>query len=1061
MRARPVWALSFACLVLGLFPWAAGAQHPFGFSSRTWGVDDGLPQSTPTRLLLDDAGFVWGGSFGGLFRFDGTSFRTFGLNEIPALGTNQVTALAPARSGGFWVSGGSGPVVRVVDGMPQEEVALPPDRQEAIRVLLETQDGTLWMWTYTEIFAFRDGVWTLLQRGAMPPWPGVSLAEVAPGEVVGGSDGGFFQITPDGLRWLREPPFDYSRRVLGLLPGPGGELWAGTEEGLALLVGTRRIPISGIFGTVELLVSAPDGALWVAGERGVWRLQGPGLDRPGQLRVDDLEVQAVPWGDLRPTSLVITEDGTALVGAVGGGITAITPKVGHLIALPELWDPDAPADYGDPAAHGVQADRLGRLWVNKDCGPLIRLDAFPGGVGPTASDTPRVGMRFPGCFRALAIGPMGDVWAADEQQILRISEQGRISSISTAEISRSLGGELPPSVITLHAPTADSLWVGTSDGRLLLYTLARGFEEVPGWASPVFGGVLSLVATAEGEVWAGGGAGEVRHRSRSGIWTILTRAHGIPPGPIRVIAPDPDGGLWVGSYGGGVVYRSPGGHTQPLPLVDGTLSALVQLEGGSLWIPQNTGLAVVKKATLEQVRGGDAAGAAVRRLRSQDGIPEVNNGRPAATLLPSGRIAIGTVEGLLIVDPTRLPPVAESPEIRVDRIRTPLRDEVPIGGRLALDRGERLLELDLSYPSFRASDPVRVRYRLVGRGYSGDWVVTPAPRVIQLTALRPGSVRVDLETALPGRAWAPAYSREIRALPHLWERRSAQASLLAIFLLLGFVTLQSQTRAQRAEAMALRERMRREAHAAAAAEAQRRELIEVGRQVMAGELSASLTHEVSQPITAISQTVKALRWEMDRGPVEPAVLDETVEDLLEQSQRARDIIQGLRRFLMEGEPNHEPVDMQALVEKVPELARHDLEAADVRVEFDFPAAIPEIRGERLLLQQVLMILVSNAIEASADAPKGAKRVGIRVRRRGSDGVRVSVCDRGGGVPRVVRRKIFEPFQSTKPGGMGMGLSIARRVVLAHGGRISLRSQEGLGTVASFWVPGKQPRSGKR
>lgn len=1046
-------------VVLGLSwglatPQLAYGQEVFGFSIRTWGVDDGLPQSTPTRLVVDEQGFVWGGSFGGLFRFDGASFRTFGLRELEGLGTHQVTALIPSRAGGFWIGGGAGGVLRVVDGVAVEELPRAPGQEEDTRVLLETEDGALWMWTLSQIFVFKDGAWSLVADKIMPLWPGIPLSEVSPGELIGGSAGGFFRISETGLVWLREPPFDYDQRVFTVLPGAGGVLWAGLEEGLALLTGSERFFVPGISGTVEHLARAPDGALWVAGEAGVWRLRGPGLDLPGSPDPRALRVQATPWGGARPTALTVTSDGIALVGALGAGITAITPQAGYVMTLSELWDPLVPADYGDLTAHSVTADRQGRLWVSKDCGPLIRLDAFLGGVGPTASLTPRVGMRISGCIRSLALDPEGVLWAADNRRLLRITEQGEISSVATAEILDVGGGGLQPVITAILSLSADSLLLGTSDGRLFAYGARRGLAPFAGWGAPLPGGVLSMAQAVNGQLWVGGGAGEVRYSNTPGGWEVLTREDGVPPGPIRVLHPDVDGGLWIGSYGGGVVYRTPAGRVHLLPLADATLSALLETEDGTFWIPQNTGLVTLERQTLDRIRQGVSGIPGVRRLRSVDGIPEVNNGRPAAIRLPSGRFAIGTVQGLLVVDPDRLPPVASSPVIQVDRVRTPLRDQFATSGRLELTQGERLLELDLSYPTFRASDPVRVRYRLVGQGYAGDWVITPSPRVIQLAALRPGTVRVDLETSLPGDGWTPAFSREVRVAPYFWERRAVQGGILLLLISLGFVALRGQARAQRAEAMALRERMRREADAAAVAEAQRRELSKVGRQVMAVELSASLTHEVSQPITAISQTVTALRWEMDQGPIDPHVLDETLDEVLEQSQRARDIIQGLRRFLTEGQPKGESVRMRALVEKVPDLMRHELEAGGITLRLDLPDQGPLIRGEHLLLQQVLLILVTNAIEASPGPDKKAV-VRVRVRPRGGGGVRVSVSDRGLGISRGKRFNLFDPFQSTKIEGMGMGLAIARRIILAHGGQISLRSQEGRGTVSSFWVPGEQ------
>jgi signal transduction histidine kinase len=527
-----------------------------------------------------------------------------------------------------------------------------------------------------------------------------------------------------------------------------------------------------------------------------------------------------------------------------------------------------------------------------------------------------------------------------------------------------------------------------------------------------------------------------------------------------VLHPDPAGGLWIGSYGGGTVYRTPGGATVPLDLRDETISALIPQDDGSFWIAQNSGLAVVDRETLDRIRAGDAGPVGFRRLRAVDGVPEVNNGRPAAVRLPSGIMAIGTVQGLLMVDATRLPAPLETARIQVDRVRTPLRDALIDGEDLSLRPGERWVELDLSYPAFRTSDPVRVRYRLVGRGVQDDWVLTSSPRVIQFASLSPGSFRLELETSKAGGPWVAGELLNVRVAPFWWERRSVQLFVLALFLTMVTVTALSRVQAQKAEATALRVRMQREADQAALAEQQRREVLLVGRQVMAGELSASLTHEVSQPISAITQLVQALRWEWGRDQIDSATLGESLDDLLEQSTRARDIIQGFRRFLAEGQPSGEPVSVRSVAERVPNLIAHDLREVGARLDMDLPDEPRTVRGERVLLQQVLLILISNSVEAVAGLPPDRRAIRVRVRSHGRGGFRVSVVDQGSGLPRSLRSTLFDPFQTTKPGGMGMGLAIARRIVLAHGGQISLRSQEGRGTVASFWVPEFQAKGGR-
>jgi signal transduction histidine kinase/ligand-binding sensor domain-containing protein len=1049
-------------VLCALLPWGAldgqipSANDPYGFSTRVWGVDDGLPQSTPTRMVVDERGFVWGGSFGGVFRFDGSAFQTFDLNRLPGLGSNQVTALARSMRGGFWVAGVTGNILRVVDGEVVAELPRPATQMDETSVLLETRDGTLWNWAFEEIYAYfphgdSDGAWSRVATEVLRHWPGVPLAEIAPGELLGGTTDGFFRLNRDGLVRLRAPPFDYGARVFAILKDREGILWVGLEDGVVALVGDQRIPVPTISGTTENLAQAPDGAIWATGERGVWRIHGPGMDQAGPLDLRAIEVTTVPWDGPRPVSLAVVPDGIALVGSLGGGLTAIAPRVGRLFAMSEHWEP-APAlpDGRDPTVHSVMADRLGRIWAAKECGPLIRIDGLPGEEGRTALE---VGMRIPGCTLSLALGPGGDVWATDNTALLRISEAGVVTRIPLGSIVRSGPGFLEVTPRMILPLSSDSILVGTTEGGLSLVRHDGTVEPVQGWDTLLEGGVVSGVQTEKGTLWIGG-VGTARMRSPEGVWTTFRAEDGIPPGPVRVLRPDPtgNGGLWIGGYGGGVVYRDPAGTITPLPLQDQTISALLDLEDGSFWIPQNSGIAVLDRATLDRVRAGDPGLVGFRRLRAVDGIPEVNNGRPAATRLPSGRLAIGTVQGLLLVDPGRLPPAAASPSIRVDRLRTPLREIASSDGRIALERNERLVEIDLGYPAFRASDPVRVRYRLVGRGVQDDWVLTSSPRVIQLVSLNPGVARLEVETSKAGRDWAGGQILELRLAPYLWERGSVQILVLAIFLALITVAALSQVRAQKAEAIALRERIQREANQAALAEQQRREVAIVGRQVMAGELSASLTHEVSQPISAITQTVQALRWEWDRNLLNPADLGESLDDLLEQSTRARDIIQSFRRFLAEGYPKGEIVHVRSTAERVPSLLAHDLREAGARLSLELPQADLAVWGDRALLQQVLLILSSNAVESVAGLPEERRLVRVRIRPHGRGGFRASVVDAGEGIPPSRQSALFEPFNSTKVGGMGMGLSIARRIVLAHGGQIRLRSRPGEGTVASFLIP---------
>lgn len=229
------------------------------------------------------------------------------------------------------------------------------------------------------------------------------------------------------------------------------------------------------------------------------------------------------------------------------------------------------------------------------------------------------------------------------------------------------------------------------------------------------------------------------------------------------------------------------------------------------------------------------------------------------------------------------------------------------------------------------------------------------------------------------------------------------------------------------------------------------ELARLARLNEMGEMASTLAHELNQPLSAIANYVHGSarlvqEWEGEKAER----LRDALKEAGEQSIRAGQIIKHLREFVTKGETEKSPQNIRQLVEEAGALALVGSREKGVRTLFDFASGVEHVMVDRIQIQQVLTNLMRNAVEAMKDAPVRELRVGIRP--SGDDDVMIVVEDSGPGISDDVADQLFKPFMTTKPGGMGIGLSISKRIVEAHGGEMTVsRSQLG-GACFSFTLP---------
>jgi two-component system, LuxR family, sensor kinase FixL len=236
------------------------------------------------------------------------------------------------------------------------------------------------------------------------------------------------------------------------------------------------------------------------------------------------------------------------------------------------------------------------------------------------------------------------------------------------------------------------------------------------------------------------------------------------------------------------------------------------------------------------------------------------------------------------------------------------------------------------------------------------------------------------------------------------------------------------------------------------AERSRQELAHFTRVSTMGELTASLAHELRQPLTGILTNAQAARRFLDSGSPDLDELREALADIIADDRRAEDVIQRVRDLLRKGELRRTRLDLNEVIRSVIRLLGSDAVIRNVVLALELAPTPVLVSGDRIQLEQVILNLLVNAIDAMAEVSNGERTVVVRSEANGDELVHVAVQDAGTGLRDGVRERVFEPFFTTKPSGMGMGLSIAKSIIEAHGGVIWATNNPTRGATFHFSLP---------
>jgi signal transduction histidine kinase/ligand-binding sensor domain-containing protein/CheY-like chemotaxis protein/AraC-like DNA-binding protein len=1062
-----------------------------GWVRESWSIADGLPVNSVNGLIQSRTGYVWLATFDGLVRFDGVRFTVYNTANSPGL---------------------------------------PSDR---IMSVMETRDSALWLNTEQRyLIRFKRGRFTHIDESRGLVGGPYAIYEDPSGQLFIGSEQGLGRM--EGDRLVPVAPEVIRGKVVSIVRRRDGSLWVATEaDGVFRIsdAGAERVSMAPALDRDSLfsLFEDPEERLWIGAARGVWQIPKGALAAIPTLGPDPGNIQRFVY--LPATGAVL---GYGLNGVFrfdpDHRVVPIDPRLHqftlsvplqvlgrdsawHAIDLDlmlngrRVYTLDSGSNRSTVRITDLLFDREGGIWLATDGMGLHRLRrslfttySAPEGlaarnayvVGRDSTDALWVGSLIEGSSR---ISP-------DRRTIQNFTPaQGYPPQVSSIlqDGNRILFGTpfglYSCTMLGMGCTKVASLyfdWPGVyalyqaKDGRLLAGTKTQVLERRDGRWTPLSewpgrAPARAFAETPDGALWVGTNGGGVV-RCLAGHCRTLTTREGLPADLIRALHVDGDGWLWIGTEGRGLARldprRWPAEDDQYVPaitryattdgLYDPVVHAILEDEEGRLWMNSNRGIFSVRRDELNAFAEHRISRIHSTAYTERDGLRnrEGNGGfQPAGAKTRDGRLWFPTQDGIVGVDPSRVTQGGEPPPVTVEQVTSRGRVFPADTSMLALSPTERDLEITYTALTFVEPGNVRFRYRL--EPYDPDWVDAGSRRTAFYTRVPPGHYTFKVVASQGGDRWTPVEATvKLSVAPLFRETVTAKVLLALAIALLGAFAYQWRVRSLR----------QREVELTALVETRTAELRRNEQQLasqnvkleqlnqMRSRLFANLSHEFRTPLTLILGPLKSL-LDGRHGALSPEARGQG-DLMLRNTQRLLRLINqilDLTRLQAGSVTIHrQPVELVGFVRSVTQAFTPLAERNGISLIFRSALRSLTFRADPEQLEKVLLNLLSNAVKFTGNGGI----VDVSVGGEGESAALIVVRDSGVGIAAANLPHIFERFYQADSAdtrrfeGTGIGLALVKELVELHGGEIGVTSTPGQGTTFTVRLPLNVAASGE-
>ena len=1008
-----------------------------------WSEKDGAPSQISALAQTQD-GYLWIGSARGLFRFDGVKFEEF---------------------------------------KPQSGVELP---SHSIYSLMAPPDGGLWIAFEPNGLGFiKDGrITVFMQPGELPNSPVHCFARDLDGRIWAGTEAGL--VLRDGTRWLRIgrdwnlPP----QMIRYLLVDRQGTLWVATVKMIAFLKrGSRSFEFAGSVGTgVTTLAQAKDGRVWFADD--------------GRSEVSTVQITGGKIRDERPAvageglrELLLDRDGALWITRMDSGIVRIShperlQNRQYDLHASEVDSFGPKEGFTGGFAYGLLEDREGNVWVGCSNG-LVRFrhnDVVP--------------VNLPQRYQNLTLlsGDNADLWLGTTYRgpLLHVQGNNIVSQKIGGEVAsvlRSADGEVfwgcrsglwqqrgthfkffrlprnavPDFMYNMFSSGADGgLWIRLGDAGFVHFR--KGAWDLRSWPKGVPSegtyrhGPSATYRDSTGAVWLGYSSGRL-HVIRGDQDIAYSQKDGLDLGRIKVVR-GLGSHIWIGGELGLAFFRN--GRFWNVNVAAGeplaAISGIIETPDSGLWLNEMRGIVHISSSEIQSFIANPSHRVSYRRFGYLDGLPgapQMSFSNSAAVETNDGRLWFATDSGLAWIDPSQINKDLVPPPVSIAAIATE-RGSHPIQRNLQF--GPHTNSIQIEYTALSFSIPERVKFRYKLEGVDAAWQDVGTRRQANYSNLGPGTYRFLVTASNDDGVWNErGASLDFYIVPAFyqtaWFRTTCSITLLALVWMLYRLRLRHLTRhSQQLAAInanlafQINERKRVEE---ALTEAQM-ELTRVNRVILVGETAATIAHEINQPLAAaVTNANTGLRW-LAAHPPEIEEAREALGRIVTDSMRAAEVIRRIRSLVGRAPLRKEPLNVNEAIHEAILLVEGEIRKNQVSLRTQLGEQLPRVLADRIQLQQLLLNLIRNAVEAMAT--ESLRELEIESQLGDSQDVHIMVRDAGPGLDPKAAGKLFDHFYTTKADGMGMGLTISRSIVEAHGGRLWATANLPRGAVFHFTLP---------
>ncbi len=1037
---RHCWLLrvliAFASILLAVSKSAAEPNTvDESYFARTWLAEDGLPDNRVVGMAQSPDGFLWVATQSGVVRFDGVQFRQARLAGDPKLLLGTTRLLMSDRQGRIWLAKEGGVIARIdgaqvriwtIDkGLPKSEI------QSSIAI---DGDGSVWIAGIIGDLIHIDkggNVAALTVKDGLPPGND-------PCYLASGRDGKLWFAKGGEVGVYRDGRFN----VLKSFGAPVLQIASAHSGGIWVCLGQRVLKVNEVVGGIETvnfgqiapaeageksngqpsnLFEDETGALWVG-------TKSAGLFRSYRHSIVQVEVP-------NPDILSLAEDGEGdLWVGTRGGLSRVHRRVPSVIGPPggpDFW-----------AIQSVCEDLSGALWAVGEKGALMRSQGTKWIAESPSNRDPQVWVK------CVAACPDGSVWIGVRGGALYHWKDGQFEDIG---IKNELHGK---SVRSLLVTSRGDLWIGTDAPDILFrlrghnlrsFALPRGYRII-----------RTMTEDSAGNFWAGGSDGLLVRVSGDTLENETARP---ATQSIRCLHGAANGDIWIGYAGGGVGRLRNGSlvqFTTEQGLPNDYVAQILTDKRGNVWFAGNEGVFRVSERDFDDVANGVVTRVSpivYGRTEGMSGLQASFDYFPNALRSSDGqRLYFSMLTGLaeIQLDDVRLnqapPPVCIERVSVDDRIFADYENNTAPAngalnppeskGELQFPPGSQRVNIEFTALSFAAPENVQFRYQL--EGFDENWVDAGRSRIATYVRPPPGHYRFRVIACNSEGVWnEEGDGLAVTFEPYVWQTRWFKSVVTLVILVVALAAMSLILGRQHRRAVERLENLR-------AIEIER---IQNARLMTMAELGASIAHEVSQPLAGVvTNAFTCIRWLERDSPNLQAACDAT-RRIIRDAKRGCDVIERIRAVLKKEETTNERLNVNDVIRETIALVEPKLDG--VSLELDLAREIPSVFGDQVELQQVLHNLITNAIQAMKPVTDRRRRLRIYTRDHEGREVLIGVEDSGIGLNANHDRQLFEPFYTTKPEGLGLGLSICRSIVESRGGRIWATANDGPGATFQF------------